>query len=535
MKGDLLHEFAVSHRGTQLLFTLSNRFCAAVFVVFLVVSGCSGGSQNAASVNIDDMYIAPAGQSVTIVCGAEADGENVIYQWYESSDTSTSGGTAIDGATDRSFGTPVFTEKGIRFYYCTAASEKNGDVSTSKIATVAYTGLPTVYIDTPDNIEITSKNDWIKNAEISVAGAKDESWNSGKVETSIRGRGNSTWEKPKKPYAVKLKKAQKVMGMSSHKRWVLLANYMDGSFMRNETAFYLSRTFEMEWTASGEFADLVLNGRYQGLYWFGESVKVDKNRIDIDDGHENMTDGEDKDYLIEMDTYFDETLRFRSAVKYLPYMIKNDGRMVDESDRITSGGKARLDRLQKKINDLEELLYSGQPDESYAEIIDIDSWVKFWLVNEIMDNKELSRPKSAFFTFDSANNVLKAGPVWDFDWTFSYWLQCQLQDAIYYDALFKSPAFISGIRDVWKKYRDRIDIETTLESMRNKISVAAEYDAMLWGSHTDSGNPGIIGEGDFDSGNPGIIREGDFDSSVNMLKEKLLKKISVVNLFVNNL
>ena len=65
-----------------------------------------------------------------------------------------------------------------------------------------------------------------------------------------------------------------------------------------------------------------------------------------------MTDGEDKDYLIEMDNSFDENIKFKSEIRNFPYMIQNDDYMVDENDEITTGGTARLERLQARINDL---------------------------------------------------------------------------------------------------------------------------------------------------------------------------------------
>ena len=437
------------------------------------------------------MNIAPRNKSVILFCEVEAGGREVKYQWYESPERSTDAGSAVSGATGTAFETPVFTEKGIHYYYCTAAVDNVSLVSN--VASVAYTALPALYINTPGGVGIESKEEWIKNAGISIAGAADESWNFDEVETSIKGRGNSTWTNPKKPYALKLKQAQKVLGMPEHKRWVLLANYKDNSFMRNEAAFYLSEVFEFDWTVHGEFVDLVLNGEYRGLYWLGEAIKVDANRVDINDGNPAMTDDEDKDYLIEMDAFYDETVKFRSAVRDIPYMIQNDDFMVDENGVITSGGAARLERFQAKIENLEKLLYPDwtegmntddcvEPDESYAETIDIDSWVKFWFVNEIMDNRDCVDPRSDFFTFDSANNVFKAGPVWDFDRTlFRKPTEPQLKKMIYYNALFKSPAFRIRVKELWSEYYDRIDIEPLVESLRGELDVAALYDAMLWG------------------------------------------------------
>lgn len=478
------------------------------------------------------MNIAPKNQSVTLACKAEADGYSIHYSWYETPDGTTDTGTAVAGADGMNFNTPVFSEKGIHYYYCVATltplSDGTDEADTaaliSDVASVAYTALPTVFIDTPDGVAITSKEEWIKNAVISLVGA-EESLNFENVSTSIRGRGNTTWLKPKKPYALKLDKKQKIFGLPAHKRWVLIANYLDNSFMRNETAFYLSRIFEMDWTVGGDFADLVLNGEYQGLYWLGEAIKVDKNRVNINDGSEDMADNEDKDYLVEMDKYYDEPVKFKSSVRNLPYMIKNDDYMVDDSGELSSGGTARLERFMTKINDMENLLYPdftaemdtndcSAPDESYTGIIDIDSWAKFWFVNEIMDNGELIHPKSAYFTFDSANNVFKAGPVWDFDWASLYQrLSCLLKKTLYYNALFKSPAFKTRVKELWGEYSGVIDTATLIESMRSRLSVAAEYDTMLWGKHDD----------------PSGVKRENFDAYVDFFKEAVLNKISVIN------
>ena len=506
------------------------RLCVKKFffvsVLFALLSACFCGCSKNNDISYD-MYVAPYNHSIAIPCKAEPEEENAVYQWYESKDGKTSSGVAVQGATDPIFTTPLYTEKGIRYYYCTATTAS--ETSVSEIATVAYTALPTVYINTPDSIEITSKEDWIKGSTISIVGANDESWNFNNVETSIKGRGNSTWERPKKPYSLKLKEAQKIMGMPKHKRWVLLANYADNSFMRNVLAFYLSELFEFDWTPHGEFVDLVINGRYNGLYWLGEAVKVDKNRVDIDDGDEDMEDSSDKDYLLEMDIYFDETVKFKSAIRDLPYMIKNDDYMIDAGGEISSGGQARLERLQAKINTLERLLYPdftegmntdrcSAPNEAYASILDIDSWAKFWFINEIMDNKDFGQPKSVLTTFESRKSLFKAGPVWDFDWTFYTSTECQLKDKIYYNALFKSPAFTARTKELWNKYAALIDIETTIEPVRSRISTAAEYNIMLWGIYKN------------DTG----IHQDTFDEEVDLLKRLVSTKIKVMNNEISN-
>ena len=473
--------------------------------------------------------------SVTLSFVAQMGNEKVSYQWYSSADGSTNNAVALKGADESSFKTGAISEKGVRYYFCVASvGEKS---VTSDVAAVAYTGLPVLYVNTPKGVEINSKEDWTTKTTLTLTDAENPKWNFKDDTTSIRGRGNSTWEQPKKPYALKLNNKTEIMGMPKHKRWVLIANYLDNSFLKNHMAFYLSEKFEMDYTVRGEFVNLVFNGVYRGLYWLGEAIKVDKKRVNIYDGENEMADTDDKDLLIEMDSHYDEVVKFHSSIRNMPYMIKNDDYFYDEdnNNEMTSGGTARLERFQNKIATLENLLYPdyntnddckvntnncSAPDESYADIIDVESWAKFWLINEVMDNTELNEPKSAYFSYQNKKegDVFKAGPVWDFDAGATKTLtSVKLDTSIYYNALFKSPKFIKAVKDVWNKYSSTIDFNTEIQTMRSKLATAAKLDSLMWGAHND------------------YVQTTDlsFNGSVDFLKESVLNKMDVVNDFVN--
>ena len=492
------------------------------------------------AVSANRMLISPDGSAVTFTCKAESTDGTLSYQWYSSPDGSEENKSAIDKATSATYTTEAFTQKEIRYYFCTVTNtiSDNGDKGSKTAVEIinfsaAYTGLPTVLITTPDSAQITSKEDWMKDATLSITGAENDEWNFAPIKTSIRGRGNSTWGQPKKPYALKLDEKQSLLGMKKHKRWVLIANYLDNSFMRNSMAFYLSEQFGMDWTVHGHFVNLILNDKFQGLYWLGEAIKADKNRIDINDGSKSIADTEDKDYLIEMDVYYDEPVKFYSGIREMPYMIKNDDYMIDDNKVITSGGSARLARLKRKILSIELLLYPNYldvtnlnecsaPDTNYSSRIDDSSWAKFWLVNEIMDNGELGHPKSCYFTYDSTNNMLKAGPVWDFDWaSLSQGNSVHLINTIYYNALFKSDSFKTTVKNIWNEKSSTINISDKIEEIRNEIKIAAVYDSILWGVNH---NP-----------NPSVLTFNNFDGHVDFLKETLQNKKLAVGSFINNL
>lgn len=332
-------------------------------------------------------------------------------------------------------------------------------------------GLPIVKIQTQDNAQILSKEDWISASMDIISDNSD--WNMEGATLSIRGRGNSSWNRLKRPYAIKLDVKTSVCGMPAQKRWVLLANFLENSFMKNEMAFYLSRQLDMEYTVRGQYVNLVLNGNYVGLYWLGEQIRTDKNRVNIDD---------EKDFLIEMDQNYDEVWKCRTDLMDMPIQVKNDDKMTDE----------RLTYIKGKFDALEAILCDPDFDKNttFTDVLDVDSFAKYYLVNQIMLNGEISHPKSFYLVFDGTTEILKAGPVWDFDWS-CFTNETYLDDGWeYFDKLYLNPIFRAKVKELL----DNKDLSTDgvsrkIRELYNQIKVSAEMDRLRWGYHPNSKEP----------------------------------------------
>ena len=113
-----------------------------------------------------------------------------------------------------------------------------------------------------------------------------------KADMGIRGRGNSTWSFPKKPWKVKLDEKASLLGMPADKEWALLANYADRTLIRNIVAMKLSEICGFSWTPRMRSVEVYLNNEYQGVYTLCEHKKVSKDRVDIDVGEENDNSGD---------------------------------------------------------------------------------------------------------------------------------------------------------------------------------------------------------------------------------------------------
>lgn len=345
-----------------------------------------------------------------------------------------------------------------------------GDESLYTV-TVSDTGLPVVIINTPGKRVIPPKTeDWLEDTELKIFLPDGTTDFDGVV--NIRGRGNSTWTFPKKPYAIKLNEKASILGMPKHKRWVLLANWLDRSSMRNHIAFHIARQTDLEWTPRGEFVEVVLNGKHKGCYYLCEQIKVDKNRVNIAE----LTDEEPSGgYLMELDVYFDEVFKFHSPSVLMPFMFK-------DPDEVTP---VQEEYMYNFISVLEESLCDKErfATREYTSYLDVDSFIDWWLVHELTGNAEPMHPKSSYMHKDK-DGLLKAGPVWDFDWeTFvPYKVNGYVvRDAIYYPYLFADEGFVARLKERWTLLKPRLEqVGAFIESEAARIAPAVEINMKMW-------------------------------------------------------
>lgn len=341
---------------------------------------------------------------------------------------------------------------------------------------VRTSALPVVYINTPSSAAITSKTEWTKNSSISIINTNGEvDYTDTKLQ--IRGRGNSTWGYPKKTYALKLDKKTSILGMPKHKRWVLLANWMDRTLLRNDVTFQIARKTGLGWTPRGKFVEVVLNGRHIGNYYLCEQIKIDENRVNINSMETTDISGDavTGGYLMELDVYFDEVNKFKSATKQLPYMFKEPDEEVLQPEQ--------LNYFEGYINAMESYLYNDNwlINREYAGYLDLESFADWWFVYELAKNGEPNHPKSCYMHKDRLD-VLKAGPVWDFDWgTFTPGTSYSVKNAIYYGRLFQDPVFISIVKSRWSILKSGFEtIPEYIRSIASTTKNSNNLNISLW-------------------------------------------------------
>ena len=320
----------------------------------------------------------------------------------------------------------------------------------------------------------------------------NEEWNY-EGTARVRGRGNSTWLwYDKKPYRLKLDKKHKMLGLASDKDWVLLANYRDPTDMMNTFVFIMGDGQGIAYPNHSRFVELILDGDYLGLYQLTEQVETGKNRVNIDE-KEGCLISLDKDDGPELAPY--ETDNFWSKVYRLPVCVKTPDSVSAQQKRTIREDFAQLENAVKQ-HDL----------ATVEQLMDVDSYIEYMLIQELVYNVEVDAPRSIFM-FKDVGGRWTMGPLWDFDAGYDFdWATMYTGHKFFtsykelvlgtdparhiggyhvnsfFTDLWKSPQFVTRLVDHWKALKPLVMSKYWQETLRyyNGASEALERDYARW-------------------------------------------------------
>jgi uncharacterized repeat protein (TIGR02543 family) len=352
----------------------------------------------------------------------------------------------------------------------------------------SFAQIPVLSITTENNREPTSTKqggNWMGegayNVQPYVAATKIEmtgsnfNFNVGTTSNpkdSLRIRGNSTADADKKPYRIKFGSKTSMFGKTAAKSWVLLADYYDGTFALNSIAFRLGHKMGLDFTHNAQHVEVYINGQNKGIYTLTEQNQVNPGRVDI---------REKKDWFAEFDYHpaAPDEIKFETTQYKLPVFIKSPE--VESQFNVNNPTiKFVVDELNALTNKMAE---GGFPNNGYHDMLDLESWVKYVLIQQLMDNFDFNSkvqdgalPGSNFCYRDSTGKI-KAGPLWDFDLSagvegnmfggsFPRHYQTY-QEAVepkhaFYKRLWADPMFKAGIKFFFDEHKSDIDAIPTL-------------------------------------------------------------------------
>lgn len=342
----------------------------------------------------------------------------------------------------------------------------------------------------------------------------------------MKGRGNTSWNAGqlfgKYPFNINLSEKVNVFGIATNKKWCLLANVFDESLIRNNVMFELAAMENLQYTPGYENVDVYYNNEYIGTYLLTQKVDVGKNSLlyglsDLEKANKQANPNVNLDSLKrtsvggDLNSYEKNSYKYCEGMKnpsdisggYLLEFELNERYAQERCGFVTAKGqpvvikspencsKEEVEFIRKYVQRVEDAVYSSTGKDSYgkhySQLIDMDSFAKVYLINEISMN--LDATATSFYLYLDKGSVLKAGPVWDFDWALGSYQNRDGVDLTKGDAwyvrykkiyghssldimatLCTQPDFIKKVKSIWEG-----SMSGNLQKIINKIDSYGNY------------------------------------------------------------
>lgn len=356
--------------------------------------------------------------------------------------------------------------------------ENKQSINIYKVYVHSFTGLPVVWIETEGRKDVVSRDEY---QDASFRLKEDVlTRNAGEVfvdSVQIKGRGSSSWTvSPKKSYRLKFDKKVSLLNEPRDKSWVLIANYFDKTMLRNQTAYYMGKLSNLEYTPNFHFVELFFNGRYDGTYMLGDKLKIGKNRVDVEE------DG----FLLEVDERAkrEGDVCFRTKRLAQPVNIKEP----DVKD-----GDDNYKYISEYINKVEDVLFSEifrDEYEGWRKYMDISSFVDWYIIHEIAKCGDPLCFYTSCYMNLKRDGKLKMGPIWDFDLTMGNSSNPQIwpvegfvreMGSPWFERLFEDPLFVKAVKERYVFfYNKKSDITEYINANARYLRYSAVENNNRW-------------------------------------------------------
>ena len=376
------------------------------------------------------------------------------------------------------------------------------------IDSATYSGtLPVLFINTEGHRDIVSRDKadylqaeyWLDN--MGIEGVKPIGSKDAPLRTLIKGHGNYTWRNyPKKSYRLKLDDKQPLMGMPKNRHFVLLAHYDDFlARMKNTMGFELSRRIGLAYTPAQQPVELVINGKYMGLYFLTEKVRVGKQRVNIEEQSDYETDPAKitGGWLLEIDNNPNPGEYIYMEEKYDSYNNALDTMAVSYlcPEELSSVQESWLKNYLKQVN---AAIYTADKNSTeWERYIDIDTLAMFYIVGEILDDMECFAGSCYMYKRMGEDTKLIFGPVWDFGNSYQRWAiygdtqfnkfiyeQPSVFNSSWIEEISKFPHFQEVLRQHWREFYgsgfNGLDIDSFTDEFVESIRPAVAADSVVW-------------------------------------------------------
>lgn len=438
--------------------------------------------------------------------------------------------------------------------YTLTVKSADGKSTNRRLIFMRSKNLSAMYINTQSGSmeEVRKDKTHQENAE-TILVSPDGQLECVDVSSRIKGHGNQTWAQDKRPYQIKLGKKQDLIGMGSAKNWILIANALDDTHIRNAIVTGYAQDIGLAYTPEYRYIDLYLNGEYAGNYQLFEKIEIGENRINITNlqkENESLNPGlsfRERTFGNGMSHYKGILLDKEPADITGGYLLeRNYGYKYEDrpSGFVTSQGDAFVIRspdyasskqvayIQDQFQQLENAIFADDGKDPitgkhYTQLIDFESLVKKYLVEELFKN-EGGGATSAWFYKDSdkADGLIYSGPVWDYDKSMGQDTQFKSPIGItkmlghsentqWYARLYEKEEFYNALTYYYVKTLPILQdiLENRIDGYDNIIRSSVAMDEIRWFTLYDSQSRPC----------------GTFDETAILLKNWLSERIEFLN------
>lgn len=399
------------------------------------------------------------------------------------------------------------------------------------------TNVPVIEIttDDPDFVEVTDKVNYHEGTLRLTAYGDEASLSMEPLRVRLRGRGNSTMRYEKKPYRLnfannseKAKQKPSLLGMKKAKNYVLIANVQDPTLMWNGTAFEIARRLGMEFVNSSVPVWVRINGVDRGAYMLSEKIGINGASVDIDEA---------QGCLLEVSGDYDEDYKWYSGIYKVPVMVKDPDLDEIAADLGTTAA-ALVEKLKERFAAVEQAIADGHPERE----LDMDALVNYMMTQLVACNQEVNHPKSIYLYSRGEGQKWSFGPVWDYDWAFSFCfsadtplLSLRYADAAqtvvksgnaFFTAIAKSEPFKEAFAAKWSTFKTDVypGLLEWIDSYAARVRVSALQDGDLW--------RGRMTNDDYYIG--WVNDPGTFDAEVTRFKKWLADRVAYIDSHPNH-
>ena len=326
-------------------------------------------------------------------------------------------------------------------------TEENNN--TAYTLTVWYTsGIPTFFVQTQSgSVEsIHSSKQLSESGKLLIMDSRGRSYFEGIID-EIHCRGNSSFDKTeKKSYTISLNKSIDLFEMGKAKKWLLIANAFDDTLVRNASAFFIAELLKLPYTPKFQYVDVYINGNFVGNYLLSEKVEIGKNRVNIRNLEKEVVSLNKNCNLADTDFFMEQQGRLFSTKGYhiekepedisggyLLELETSDRYGLEASGFLTSrmqpvvfaspkyASYNQVSYIAGLYQDFEDAVFSADGSNPYTgkmyyEYIDVDSFARKYLLEELVKNLDASFTSQYIYKYDdSISSKFYAGPCWDYD------------------------------------------------------------------------------------------------------------------------